>query len=173
MKSVLMSLLIVPWTLNFSGTQDKAQKDNQSKPPSTVLLQTGRPVEVPSEDGSWAIQIVTSGGFAGSRIRDLIITSHGKMSTVDKEIEHESRMSAELLASLEKLVRNARTAKWPTAINSRCADCYVTRFTLYRRSTDKVPLQTTATWDDVSAGDLPLDLRELYAAVLATQRANP
>lgn len=192
MKHFLVSILILLTTLSWCNAQNNRDSrkefpavntDGQAQvsvesPPNPLslgVLQSGPTVTLPPEKDSWAIQVISRGGFFGRGKGDLIITSRGDISKIAKSTEHNFKASAEQLQHLARLLAAAKPSGWPTTTNSFCKDCYVTILIIYRRASGGIQQQVTVSWDDSTTGDLPLDLKQLYlaAAALGTrERAN-
>jgi hypothetical protein len=184
MKHFLVSILILLTTLSWCNAQSSRESKKEfpamntagqaqvpvetpAHPLSLGVLQFGPTVTLPPEKDSWAIQMITRGGFFGGGKGDLIITSRGDIFTIQKSTEHNFKLSNEQLQNLTKLLAATKPSEWPTTTNSLCKDCYVTVLTFYRRTAGGIQRQATVTWDDSTADNLPFDLKQLYLAAEA------
>jgi hypothetical protein len=134
-------------------------------PVHPVLGNTLRPVELPQREGAWAVQIVTRGGVMGTGKGDLIITSEGEAIFTHVGASRTVKLLPDADRKIGQAVASTKPTNWNTPSSSLCNDCYITMLALYRR--DAGIKTYIVEWDDVTTGELPDDVTELYATAMS------
>ena len=142
-----------------------AESLGTSLPP--ILRGTLQFFELPDGKDSWAVQLVTRGGFLGGGKGDLNINSAGALSCSAKITPFPKKPTPAALEALAKRVLAAKPAAWEGSAVSTCADCFVTLLALQRRERDGSVKTYIAYWDDATQSRMPAEVRRLYAAVSA------
>lgn len=135
----------------------------ESLPPE--LLGALKPVELPEGEDSWAVQLITRGGFAGTGRGDVTITSDGGVRCSPPAMRCPDLRPGAALTSLSKLVAAARPSNWKRTAAVPCRDCYVTMLVLQRREGGGAVKTYTAYWDDTNAASIPVEVSNIYMAV--------
>ena len=132
----------------------------------TVVLPAGmgafHKVELSPEANSWAVQIISRGGFDGTGKGDLTITSQGRLVWDAAENQCNAKLGDDVLQMLTQTAFSANASKWVEQTSSVCADCYVTTIVLQRRERDGIGKTFIASWDDSTAGKISEELRKVY-----------
>jgi hypothetical protein len=142
-------------------TPDSAQVQN---PPVALPPTFGpiRKVELSPEANSWAVQIISRGGFAGTGRGDLTITSQGRLDWNGVENQCNVKLREDLLQTLSQTALSANASGWSKSTASLCADCYVTAIVLQRREGAGMARTYIAYWDDATAGNISENLKKVY-----------
>jgi len=116
-------------------------------------------IEVPARDGSWTIQIVTTGGFDGRGRGSVTLNSFGKLLCSLTVRACPETLTAKVMQPLTQMFAAADASQWinpgsSAIFVSLCNDCYVTRVTFSRREANLVQV-VTFTWNDVTRGSIP------------------
>jgi hypothetical protein len=125
-----------------------------------------KPAVLPEGDGSWAVHVITSGGFAGRGRGDATIISDGNVSCSPPSGRCRDRRPGAELAPLSRLVAAAEPSKWEGSSHGTCNDCYVTMLVLERREGGQVKTYS-AYWDDTTAASAPPEAWDIYRAAAA------
>ena len=146
-------------------TELQRQNSTQVQNPPVAhpeVLAPFQKVELSPEANSWAVQIITRGGFAGTGLGDLTITSQGHLVWSAKENQCNVKLGDDVLRILTQTVFSANASKWGGQRASFCADCYVIEVVLQRREPDGIGRTYIACWDDSTAGNISEGLRKVY-----------
>jgi putative zinc finger protein len=132
----------------------------------TVVLPAGMGafpiVGLSPEANSWAVQIITRGGFAGKGKGDLTITSQGRLVWNEIKNQCNVKLRDDVLQMLTQTAFSADASKWVGYPSRICDDCYVTAIVLQRREGDGIGRTYIAYWDDATAGKISEGLRKVY-----------
>jgi hypothetical protein len=137
--------------------------------PGTISVQ---PVPLPAGDRSWAVQIVTSGGFTGKGSGNITLTSDGTLQRFGPSGSCSTKLPDETMKAVTETVFAANYTYSTDALQERhtCADCIVTAMVVTRRKT--VGDETTtlaASWDDATQAKVAADMLNIYQAVMANK----
>ena len=138
----------------------KPEPGDTSLPP--ILTGALQPVELPAGKDSWAVQVVTRGGFAGGGKGDVTISSGGSVTCLPATNPCADKLSPAALQSLAQKVLATKPSKWEGSALSTCRDCYVTMLVLHRREKDGHVKTYTAYWDDTTGGKMSAEVRRIY-----------
>ena len=136
-----------------------------SLPP--ILRGALQPVDLPPGKDSWAVQLVTRGGFLGGGKGDVTITSGGSLSCSATTNPCADKPPPAALQSLAKRIMAAKPTAWEGSAISTCRDCFVMMLTLHRRERDGRAKTYTAYWDDATRERMPVEVLRIYGAVSA------
>jgi hypothetical protein len=114
------------------------------------------------EANSWAVQIITRGGFFGKGKGDLTITSQGRLVWSEIKNQCNVKLRDDVLQMLTQTAFSADGSKWVGRQSRVCSDCYVTAIVLQRREGDGIGRMYIAYWDDATAGKISEALRKVY-----------
>src|SRR5215475_3372375 len=182
--SQLIRCLIVALTLNYlCFAQESASKTPSSssvQKPETELQKANttqvvnspaalppvfgpiQKIELSPEANSWAVQIISRGGFSGTGRGDLTITSQGNLVWNGAGHQCNAKLGDDVLQMLAQTVFSANASGWGASTAGFCADCYVYAMVLQRREGDGVERTYLARWDDTTARRIPEELRKVY-----------
>jgi hypothetical protein len=118
---------------------------------------------------NWSVQIKTSGGFTGAGNGNVVITADGKIRYDPPKLpgraSHtcEEGLAREELRAVNNAVNQSRPAGWQIAgLDVAAPDAF--RYTLELRKDGKDQIYQV-TWYDNTANLLPMDLKNLNAAI--------
>jgi hypothetical protein len=141
--------------------QNSAQGQHQ-----TFMLLDGmgafQKVELSPEANSWAVQIITRGGFDGKGKGDLTITSQGHLVWNEIKNQCNVKLRDDVLQMLTQTAFSADASKWVWQTSRICADCFKTAIVLQRREGAGIVRMYIASWDDGTAGKISEGLRQVY-----------
>jgi hypothetical protein len=124
-------------------------------------------VELSPEANSWAVQIISRGGFAGTGRGDLTITSQGHLVWNAVENQCNVKLRDDVLQILTQTALSAKASGWGGSTAGVCDDCYVYGIALQRRERDGIERMYIAYWDSSTAGKISGDLRKVYDTFMA------
>jgi hypothetical protein len=147
--------------------ETESQKPNsaQGQNPTVLLLDNMgafQKVELSPEANSWAVQIITRGGFDGKGMGDLTITSQGRLVWNERRNQCDAKLGDDVLQMLTQTAFSADASKWVWLRSRICADCYKTAIVLQRREGDGIVRTYIAYWDSSTAGKISEGLRKVY-----------
>ncbi len=162
---------------NTNPKTQQFQQENRNATHPEVLLKAPHTIAVspqalPPGDNVWMVQILSSGGFAGSGRGDLTLTSEGILTwsgadgSCGRKLTDDKAMQA--LAKIV-LAANAPATGDEKLLSGMCFDCYVTT---KRRGTGGVVNATRVSWDDASQAQVAADLVSIYNAAIAYKGCN-
>jgi hypothetical protein len=124
-------------------------------------------IEPPPQTGSWALRIMSRGGFDERSSGDLTIRSDGSVTLV-ADGPTAASIHPGTLASLNQRVRTIATPQWN--VTSRlgiCSDCVATLIVLRVREPGGLVSTYTAFWDATTSANIPDDLRRIHDLALS------
>jgi hypothetical protein len=130
---------------------------------TSPLAATATPVlqKLPDENGAWALDLVTSGGFDGMGIGKFSVNSSGMLICSSTRHKCPDKLTATALNSLADKVKAAAAVPWKvSAERGLCSDCVVVRLQLSMRQPDGSSKTFIASWDTASQG-VPEQLRAI------------
>jgi hypothetical protein len=150
--------------LSVSVTAVASAAFSQGSRVETPLIFTGTAAapEPPPQTGSWALHVISRGGFDERSSGDLTIRSDGSVTLVAPGPTAAS-LHPDTLASLNQRVRTIATPRWN--VTSRlgiCSDCVRTLIVLSVREPGGPVSTYTAFWDATTSANIPDDLRRLH-----------
>ena len=156
-----------PSTSPAQKSETELQRPNSAQGQTpTVLLLDGmggfQKVELSPEANSWAVQIITRGGFDGKGKGDLTITSQGRLVWNEIRNQCNVKLRDDVLQMLAKTAFSADASKWVGQTSSICADCFQTAIVLQRREADGIGRMYIAYWDDATAVKISDGVRNVY-----------
>ena len=131
-----------------------------------VLMGAFKPAVLPEGDGSWAVHVITSGGFAGGGRGNATIISDGNVSCSPQPGRCRDKQPGAALTPLSQLVAAAEPSKWKGSALGTCNDCFVTMLVLERREGGSVKTYSVY-WDDTTAAFAPPEAWDIYRAAVA------
>lgn len=157
--------LIVIFIL-LSSSSSFAQDKNS---PAEIPASFGPFQKIPlsQEANAWAVQVISSGGFAGKGRGNLTITSQGRLFWNWVEKECNVKLGDEVMQDLTQAAFSADTTRWSGTTDRRCMDCFMYAIVLQRRESDGSERTYIAYWDDSTAKKLPDELKKLYETFMA------
>ena len=115
------------------------------------------PPDPPAGTAAWTLQVYTTGGFTGTGVGSVIVSSNGQMSCGPAPCA--TPVAAAVLSPFTTTIGSIIEAAWIRRTPSGlCRDCVQTTVTLKRRDGDVVH-RYVASWDDSQA--VAPELREL------------
>ncbi len=156
-----------PSTSPAQKPETELQRPNSAQGQNpTVVLPAGmgafQIVGLSPEANSWAVQIITRGGFAGKGKGDLTITSQGHLVWNEIKNQCNVKLRDDVLQILTQTAFSADASKWVGRPSRVCSDCYVTAIVLQRREGAGIVRTYIAYWDDATAGKISEELRKVY-----------
>lgn len=146
-------------------TELQRQNTAQGQHPTVVLpdgMGAFQKVELSPEANSWAVQIITRGGFDGKGKGDLTITSQGRLVWNESRSQCNAKLGDDVLQMLTQTAFSADASKWVGLTSRICDDCYKTAIVLQRREDDGIGRTYIAYWDSATAGKISEGLRQVY-----------
>jgi hypothetical protein len=146
-------------------TELQRPDSTQGQNPNVVLLDgmgAFQKVELSPEANSWAVQIITRGGFDGKRKDDLTITSQGHLVWSALKNQCNAKLGDDVLQVLTKTAFSADASKWVWLPSKICFDCSKTAIVLQRREGDGIVRMYIAYWDSGTARKISEELRQVY-----------
>ena len=137
-----------------------------------ALLDAIKPVELPAGKDAWAVQVATRGGFTGRGRGGVMVVSDGRLVCDPPGTPCAERAAPGALRSYGMSVLGARPDKWGESRLGMCQDCYQTLLVLRRRNKDGAEEVYNAFWDDATQGDVPEEVRKIYAGALKLTAAK-
>ena len=141
---------------------------SDSKPVQIAALLKPASLQVPKNEGAWAVRVMQSGGLAGQS-QDVAVTSVGELSCLPESEGRCAKVkSGDVVQSIvglmdPKLFRNSKSS-----LGDSCRDCIVTSITIGRRD-EKGKVETYfAYWDDVTASKAPFQLVRIATTLMAS-----
>lgn len=160
---------------NQSSQTQRIQQEPKTSSDSTYVINLpGRvsvnPVPLPAGDRAWAVQVVTTGGFAGKGSGNVTLTSDGTLQRFGPDGSCSIKLSAEAMKALTETVFAANSSYNTDGLVDRqiCADCIVTALVVTRRKTGGDETLASS-WDDTSQAKVAADLLTIYQAVMANK----
>lgn len=149
------------------GSSAGSKAESAARPPAgpsvPPALRAGvKPAVLPPDKDAWIVQIVVSGGFSGRGKGDVSVSSDGSAACSLPDAPCKSDLTPELLKWLGESVREAKPEKWGDFSGHTCSDCYGTLLILRRRGKGGAEQVYTASWDGISAKDVPADVKRIY-----------
>jgi hypothetical protein len=120
-----------------------------------------RPLQPPTEGGSWVLQLITRGGMGGQGTgEDLAISSTGSLPL----LPHDSGRAVQTkdLQRLRGYVSGSTPSQWIGRSVSICSDCVSTLLVLTVRTSDGGVRSHTAFWDPVTKPSVSEDATRIY-----------
>jgi hypothetical protein len=182
MLMIVMSLAISIFTTSsfYSLTQSKdsnqksqsssAQKEKKESTYPTVLNVPSdivvQPVALPPGDNSWAVQIVSRGGYTGSGRGDLTLTSDGLLIWDGPDGACSRRLSDDKMNALTEVVLSVgdSASLSERALAGLCFHCYMTAMIVQRQGVKGV---VSVSWDDVTQAKIPAAIVAVYESLMA------
>lgn len=179
------ALILLVAAVNF-GQMNQTEKrcENANNKSSAVNSpQIANPLlAVPAAQNAWTIEIHTSGGLTGNGAGNFAITSEGNFA-LDK-FDEQSKLAS--LDALQPLIESVKKSSFQNqtsvgkTINggagstpSYCNDCITTTIRIHRREADGTIKTFSASWDDVTAGQVGEDFRRIYEQAIALKPSAP
>ncbi|MBO0857563.1 MAG: hypothetical protein J2P21_03740 [Chloracidobacterium sp.] len=153
-----------------SETESQTLNSAQVLNPSVALPPIFGPVqkiELSTEANSWAVQIISRGGFSGTGRGDLTITSQGNLVWNGAGDQCNAKLGNDALQMLAQTVFSASASGWGASRAHFCADCYVFAMVLQRREGDGIERTYIANWDEITAGRISGELKAVYDTFMA------
>ena len=119
-------------------------------------------VELSPEANSWAVQILSRGGFTGKGKGDLTITSKGDLVWKTVESHCNVKLRDDVLQILTQTAFSANASGWGGLTARVCLDCFVYAIVLQRRESDGIGRTYIAYWDSSTARNISEELRKVY-----------
>ena len=181
LRHLIVIINLIPGCLCFA--QESANKTPSSPPAQKPKTELQRPnseqvqnppdalpgvlgdfleVELPPETNSWSIQIISRGGLDGTGKGNLTITSQGYLAWNAAKNQCNAKLGDDLLQILTQTAYSANASKWSEQTSKFCSDCYVTTIVLQRRERGGIGKTYIASWDDITAGKISVELRKVY-----------
>ncbi len=135
-------------------------------PVFTGLLNNIRKLELSTETNSWAVQILSGGGFAGRGKGNLTITSRGQLLWNARENQCNVNLRDDAIQILTQTAFSANASVWSGPTDTYCRDCFVYAIVLQRREQDGVERTYVAFWDDSTEKNNSDELRKVYNTFL-------
>ena len=156
-----------PHTSPAQKPETELQRPNsaQGQNPSVVLpagMGAFQIVGLSPEANSWAVQIITRGGFAGKGKGDLTITSQGHLVWNEIKNQCNVKLRDDVLQMLTQTAFSADASKWVGRPSRVCSDCYVTAIVLQRREGDGTGRMYIAYWDTGTERKISEELKKVY-----------
>lgn len=130
-------------------------------------------VEMPEGKGAWAVQVLTTGGFAGRGRGDVAVYSDGRVTCTPPAGPCAEKRPAGALAPLSRLVAAARPSKWKVkAAPAVCNDCFVMQLVVRRRESHGRAKTYTLSWDESNTAGVPAEALRIYEAAVALASAG-
>jgi hypothetical protein len=130
-----------------------------------VLTQMPAPA-LPDGNGSWLIEVVTSGGFTGAGIGSWTLSSQGALSC-PTELQCPKNFNASALQSLIDPIRPEIFAPpQKVSITAICSDCITRTLTITQRDSKGIVRIHTVSWNEVNRSQVPQEVLRLYDAML-------
>jgi hypothetical protein len=141
--------------INVRDVPDPVMQMSQQLPPSRMPA-------IPATSGAWAVEVVTGGGLMGLTKRTAV-DSGGALACPASCVAPVRRQ----LDALAAAVKDAEGLQWTQARSDICRDCMVYRVSIWVRNDDGSIRSRSASWDSVSLGQVPAEVRQLHEQVLA------
>jgi hypothetical protein len=121
----------------------------------------------PATPGAWAVEVVTGGGLMGLTKRTAV-DSGGALACPASCVAPARRQ----LDAVAAAVRSAERLEWTPSESTLsrsalCRDCMVYRLSIWVRNDDGSVRTRSASWDSVTTGQVPAEVRQLHEQVLA------
>jgi hypothetical protein len=152
--------------------ETESQKPN-SEPVQNILVDIPnglgalQKAELSTEANSWAIQIITRGGFVGRGKGDLTVTSKGDLAWNEGKYQCNVKLQDDVLRTLTQTALSAKASEWRGSLSEICADCYKFAIVLQRRESDGIGRTYIAYWDSSTFMNISEDLRKVYDTFMA------
>lgn len=181
LRHLIVIINLIPGCLCFA--QESANKPPSSPPAQKPKTELQRPnseqvqnpsdalpgvlgdfleVELPLETNSWSVQITSRGGLDGTGKGNLTITSQGYLAWNAAKNQCNAKLGDDVLQMLTQTAYSANASKWSEQTSKFCSDCYVTTIVLQRREHGGIGKMYIASWDDITAGKISVELRKVY-----------
>ena len=145
----------------YDGFLSKASQNSASSRPSPT--NASAQISAPRGKNTWAVRIISGGGFTGGNRDDVTVNSAGEVTcgpSADARCAY--KLSPATLESLSKLIDGATPSKWKAGETSFCKDCYGTLMELHRRDAKGREKVYTIYWDDSTFANVPEEARRIY-----------
>ena len=116
----------------------------------------------PTTAGAWAVEVVTGGGLMGLTKRTAV-DSGGALACPASCVAPVRRQ----LDAVAVAVKIAEGLEWTLSRSGVCRDCMVYRVSIWVRNEDGSVRTRSASWDSVTTGQVPVEVRQLHEQVLA------
>jgi hypothetical protein len=145
---------------NIRDGSGLAMQMSQQLPPSQMPV-------FPTTAGAWAVEVVTGGGLMGLTKRTAV-DSGGTLACPASCVAPVRRQ----LDAVAGAVKSAERVEWtPSAStvsrSAICRDCMIYRVSVWVRNEDGSVRTRSASWDSVTTGQVPAEVRQLHEQVLA------
>jgi len=130
-----------------------------------------KPPDPPASSDAWSLRVVTTGGFTGTGVGSVTLSSDGQMGCGPAPCA--TPIALALLKPVTTTIASIVEAAWVTRTPSGfCRDCVQTTMTLKRRDGDVIRTYV-ASWDDSQAATQELrELRRLALALRGSRAAR-
>jgi len=152
----------------------------QDSRPAEATQFEATPAQLPRGNNAWSVRVVRSGGFMGQMLT-LTLTSEGKLGCiscadagVSRTLSNEALVAVAPAFDPRALLVSQSTVKVVKPgqsvaldLSPWCRDCFVTRITVQHRDSDGKVKTYAASWDDVTAAGVPVDLVKLANSIVS------
>src|SRR5262245_4534277 len=122
---------------------------------------------LPDGNGAWTVEVTSTGGILGTQNR-ASLSSEGKTSC-DVELQCPKNFRTSDFQPLIEVI-HSRLPVPPVQVVSFCSDCIKRTITIRRRDAMGVVDTYSASWDETSKSQLPLEVIRIYDAVTALMK---
>jgi hypothetical protein len=125
---------------------------------------------LPDGNGSWVVQVVSSGGLLGTGGgEDFAMSSEGKIVCKPEMRCSEQFALSDLQPLLDVFQPTTLPAPAPQVV-SLCRDCITQTITISRRDSIGVVSRYAASWDVTTKSSVPPEVIRIYDAALALRK---
>lgn len=158
----------VSFLLVAPGLAPHARGQGQTPGPAKDAAPAISPEELPDAVGAWTLRIVTSGGFSGRGIGNILVTSQGQRTCDPPNALCATAAPDGSLDLLARAISAASPSGWGDSKPSTiCRDCVSTSIVLRRRESDGATRTYVTHWDNVTRGSTPAEATRIYDMAMA------
>jgi len=126
-------------------------------------------MDLPEGNGVWIIEVQTTGGFTGGGIGNFRLLSTGIMSCSGFAGCPKSINVPEFHPLVETIQKAPAFSAAPE-LTAVCSGCITRTIRITQRDTRGVVHNYSATWNEMTMGRVPIEVRRVYEAVMALRK---
>jgi hypothetical protein len=131
-----------------------------------ILLQ----LSLPDGANAWVVEITSTGGLTGHGAGDIAVSSDGQVHCATPGMKCPKDFDTSSLAPLVDALPFGRQTVLIPPGGATCNDCINRTIFIRRRNADGVVQAYSASWNDLTASQLPRAVLRLYDSVLRLSR---
>jgi hypothetical protein len=131
-----------------------------------ILLQ----LNLPGGDNAWVVEITSTGGLTGNGAGDISVSSDRKIHCATPGMKCPKDFDASSLSPLVDALPFGRQTVLIPPEGAACNDCINRTISIRRRNAAGVVQGYSASWNDLTASQIPRGVLRLYDSVLKLSR---